>query len=147
MNRRTFLQVAGVTSVVGFSGCNAVGKDDADNKTHRHIQSSSVWNGVPTTIQQTVFIPDVVIKDGQVEILTSIGMDLSAEPTYQPTEATVSLVVNEIADEWTKQWKRKERLTGTLSAPLQGVGTISISSQTAFESGGTVETTRYEEVR
>ena len=147
MNRRTFLQVAGTTSVVGFSGCSAVGKDDENSRTRRHRKSSSVWNGVPTTIRQTVFIPDVVVKDGQVDVLTSIGMDLPTESPYKPTEATVSLVVDAIADEWTRQWESRELLSGTLSAQLQGGDTISITSETTFESGGSVQTTRYEEVR
>ncbi|AQL44475.1 hypothetical protein BV210_04855 [Halorientalis sp. IM1011] len=111
------------------------------------MKSSSVWNGVPTAIRQTVFIPDVVVKDGQVDVLTSIGMDLPTESPYKPTEATVSLVVDAVADEWTRQWESRELLSGTLSAQLQGGDTISITSETTFESGGSVQTTRYEEVR
>lgn len=146
MNRRTFLQIAGTGSLLGISGCNAVRTDDEDNGTHRHIKSSSVWNGIPNTIHQTVFIPDVVVKDDRVDVLTTISLDLPKESNYQPTEATISLAVDTIADEWTGQWHDKQQLSKTLSAQIESGDTISITAETTFESGGSVQTTRYEEV-
>lgn len=146
MNRRSFLQVAATASVLGVSGCSAPGTADEDERTHRRIESSSVWNGVPETIRQTVFVPDVVVKDSRANILTTVVLDLPEESDYQPAGATVSLVVDTVADEWTRQWQGKQLLSGTLSTQIEAGTTVSITSETTFESGGSVQTTRYEEV-
>lgn len=147
MDRRAFLQSTGAGFIIGLSGCSATGRDSEDRGTHSHIQSSSVWNGVSEEVRQTVFVSDAVVKDGRIDILATIDLDLPEGVEYRPTEATVSLAVDTIADEWTKPWLDKQLLSGTLSAPIESEETVSITSETTFESGGSVQTTRYEEVQ
>lgn len=84
MNRRTFLQVVGAGSALGLSGCSEIRTSDEDSGTHRHSGSSTVWVSVPKTVQQTIFIPDVVVKNGRVNVLTTVDLELPDEAELQP---------------------------------------------------------------
>ncbi|WP_136715603.1 hypothetical protein [Halorientalis salina] len=86
------------------------------------------------------------MDNGRVDVLTTVDLGLPDESDRRPEEATVSLAVDSTADEWTKEWEDDTRLSGTLTAEMGEGDTVSITSQTAFESGGSVQTTRYEEI-
>ncbi|WP_152419152.1 hypothetical protein [Natrinema gari] len=146
MDRRTFLTTVGCSSVLGFSGCSMTGKNKQTKTTHRHIKSSSVWNGISSDVSQTIFVPDVVLKNSHANIYTTIDIEAPENIDLKPKKTTVILIIDDIVDKWDKEWDGSNQQSGTLAAELDGGGTVSIVSQTTFASGGSVDTTRYEEI-
>ncbi|RZH68702.1 hypothetical protein [Natrinema altunense] len=146
MDRRGFLTTIGCSSVLGFSGCSMSGKNKQVKTTHRHIKSSSVWNGISSDVSQTIFVPDVVLKNSHANIHTTIDISGPENMDLKPKKTTVMLIIDNIVDRWNREWDGSNQQSGTLAAELDGGGTVSIVSQTTFASGGSVDTTRYEEL-
>ncbi|WP_244509587.1 hypothetical protein [Haloferax larsenii] len=146
MRRRDFLCGIAATTPIAVAGCSAIAdKDETEKTTHHHVQSSTIRNGVPSDIKQSVFILDLVEKNGAVEIFVSPQIDLGQHQYTGEKQTTVHLIVNDIVDQWQQSWTNQNGVAGVLTFESGSDSPISITAQTEFEEGGSIQTTRMEE--
>ncbi|SEK34471.1 hypothetical protein [Haloferax larsenii] len=148
MHRRDFLCGIAASSSIAVAGCSGViGERETEKTTHHHVRSSTIRNGVPSGITQTVFILDLVEKSQTVELLVSPRVDFGTYHVSGPKQTTVHLVIDDFVDEWQQQWTEQNGLAGTLSFESRPETPVTIIAKTEFEEGGSIETSRYEEIQ
>lgn len=148
MRRRDFLCGIAATSPLAVAGCSAVTDENENEKTtHHHVRSSTVWNGVPSDVKQTVFILDLFEKGENVEMLVSPQLELGEYYQSGTKQTTVHLIIDDFVDQWQQSWTNQNGLAGTLTFESGSNNPITITAQTEFEGGGSIQTSRYEEIQ
>lgn len=148
MRRRDFLCGIAASTPIAVAGCSGVvGEREAEKTTHHHVRSSTIWNGVPSGITQTVFILDLVEKNETVELLVSPRVDFGGYHVSGTKQTTVHLVIDDFVDQWQQQWTEQSGLAGTLSFESRPEFPVTIIAKTEFAEGGSIETSRYEEIQ
>ncbi|RZH68064.1 hypothetical protein [Natrinema altunense] len=104
MDRRDFLKIGGCIPLLSLSGCSALRENNETETTHRHLKSSSVWNGISSEVTQPIFIPELLTDNGRVELLITTSLNIPENIDLQPKETTVLLVLDDIVDEWHGSW-------------------------------------------
>ncbi|RDZ34371.1 hypothetical protein C5B89_18320 [Haloferax sp. Atlit-47N] len=135
-------------SPLATAGCSAVtGENESERTTHHHVKSSTVRNGVPSEVKQTVFILDLFEKDGNVEMLVSPQLDLNGYDIPGTKQTTVHLIINDFVDQWQQSWTEQKGLAGILTFESGSDNPVTITAETEFEGGGSIQTSRHEEIR
>ncbi|WP_241430666.1 hypothetical protein [Haloferax elongans] len=148
MRRRDFLCGIAATTPIAVAGCSAIAdKDETEKTTHHHVRSSTIRNGVPSDIKQTVFILDLFEKEGTVEMLVSPQLHLQRDYQSVAKETTVSLVIDDFVDQWQQNWTEQSELIGSLTVESKPEFPVTIIAKTEFEGGSSIETSRYEQIR
>ncbi|WP_239524484.1 hypothetical protein [Halogeometricum borinquense] len=152
MRRRDLLCGIAATSSIAVAGCSGLSDDNENRKTsHRHLGTNVVRFEVPTDIKQTVFIEDLFQKrDETVEMLVSPHLELKGDYQLGIKRTTVSLYADDWVDQWKQSWTDQAGLEGALTFEPETERTeisVIITAETEFEAGGSIDTSRSEEIQ